>query len=144
VEWSSHENSWNGSHCNRSFIGDQYTPRKAVRRMHNMPHLDSDLNTVDNTFAISASSTSNEYMMSLVIFPVILGAIGFIILLGYESSFVGFAVVAHAVIVVVLIQDQSLFQKLVVRDFSPFFVVAVPTVGINHSVVSAEFQLRCR
>jgi hypothetical protein len=107
-------------------LGDQYTPRKAVRRMHNMPHLDSDLNTVDNTFAISASSTSNEYMMSLVIFPVILGAIGFIILLGYESSFVGFAVVAHAVIVVVLIQDQSLFQKLVVRDFSPFFVVAVP------------------
>jgi hypothetical protein len=51
--------------------------------MHQMPHLDSKLNTVDNKFAISADSAYNEYTRSLVIFPSILGGIGVLVLLGY-------------------------------------------------------------
>jgi hypothetical protein len=66
-------------------IGDHYTPRKATRRIHNLPHLNTKLQTVDNTFAMSAKSSYNdsEYMTSLVVFPSILGAIGLIVLLGY-------------------------------------------------------------
>jgi hypothetical protein len=60
-----------------------YEPKQCVRRMHQMPHLDSHLHTVDNTFAISADSTKTEYLRSLVIFPTILGAIGVLVLLGY-------------------------------------------------------------
>jgi hypothetical protein len=61
-----------------SSLGD-YEPRQSVKRMHNMPHLDSNLNAIDNTFDI----TNTSYILSLVIFPAILGAIGLLTLIGY-------------------------------------------------------------
>jgi hypothetical protein len=60
-----------------------YSPEENVRRMHALPHLDSDLNTVDNEFDITATSPNKEYMTSLVIFPVIIGVIALIVILGY-------------------------------------------------------------
>jgi hypothetical protein len=81
---SSDHDLWGGKgSIGLALAGDNYRPRQAVRRMHNMPHLDSNLKTVDNTFSISASSANNEYTKSLVIFPVILGAIGLTVLVGF-------------------------------------------------------------
>jgi hypothetical protein len=81
---SSHYDLWGGQgSIGLVSAGENYKPRQAVRRMHNMPHLDSNLKTVDNTFSISASSAYNEYTKSLVVFPVILGALGLIVLIGY-------------------------------------------------------------
>lgn len=60
-----------------------YSPNEYVRSMHNLPHLDKNLNTVNSDFAITAKSTQNEYSTSLVIFPVIIGVIAMIVILGF-------------------------------------------------------------
>lgn len=60
-----------------------YQPRQSVIRLHNLPHLNTKLNEVNNKFDITTSSLTNTYTQSLLIFPIILGSIGIILLLFY-------------------------------------------------------------
>lgn len=60
-----------------------YTPDDLVRRVHNLPHLDSKLRNVDNEFDITTKSRNREYETSLVVFPTILGVLGILAVLGF-------------------------------------------------------------
>lgn len=65
-----------------SSSSSSYNPPQFIQNMHLLPHLNTKLKLVDNTFNLLSKKYSN-YVISIVVFPVILGAVGIIILLGY-------------------------------------------------------------
>jgi hypothetical protein len=53
-----------------------YSPSYIVRQTHDILHLDSRLNKVDNTFAITYDSQWNDYSKSLIPIPAICMVLG--------------------------------------------------------------------
>lgn len=62
---------------------DSYEVDSLVSNLHNIPHLDKNLDDVDNKFNISTNFEYNDYVESLVVVPSIIALCVFFLLFGF-------------------------------------------------------------